>query len=835
MRTRLKSFSSCCSESKMFVSVVTLVVFSLMGPVNTAELSYDELRAMQPSCGPKDTCSTSKRNRLDYSMDWKDRHCFCDHLCSEYGDCCIDSDFRQPEEEKKSFDNHQCVKMKQYGDIYMKGTCMTGWQDEGIAQECYNAAPSPFSKKRDPVRDMPVTSKTSRITYKNYFCAVCNSDSLALEFWKPRIECSEGMKEYNAKFGNLTLKYVYNNLIHEDGTWGMHLDTAFNGNPDFQICSIDPQMPHNVVDMIRKCKCTEDKLNYKQCNRPVSTCNSTWTDASVKNLCHSYTALIYDHDSIAYRNIHCAMCNYVETEVLQCTEPHSFGRSGFTSQFNPRAFSLLFDFTDFSGSNIVGSVCDADEIWDPFFKQCRNVVCGKENHEYKFGKCSPIGDVNDSVSTEEVSPTPETTSTTVTIANRNNNVPILFPGDPGPATEISEGTTVLPATDVPTKNSTSQTLVCDRILLPKGDFEMDANGTVYVEKYNSIYQKTEYEIHRDGILVCTISPESGKFSPLMGHVTLAGLSLSCLGILTHLIAFLIVPDLRNLSGKNLASLCIVLLAAYATFILGIFGESGKTECFIVAAAMYYFFLSSFCWMNIMAFDIWRTLRMATSELRVSQGGQWRKFIFYSLYGWLVPLAALVVVVLLDTASPEGFPKDFLPSLGQRWCWFGQRKALLIFFAAPLATLMGVNFIFFVFSARIIADTQQSTSKMSSCNPHQDQFKLYMRLALLMGLTWISGIVAGYLQMEAIWYAFVLLNTLQGVFIFLAFTCTRKVWRVLSGPCCRKMPIHSPSWNTRSSSSSRQGLDSNISHSQLSANSSMAHLTANTSRGSNDSY
>lgn len=240
----------------------------------------------------------------------------------------------------------------------------------------------------------------------------------------------------------------------------------------------------------------------------------------------------------------------------------------------------------------------------------------------------------------------------------------------------------------------------------------------------------------------------------------------------------------------------------------------------------------------MAFDIWKTLRMATSELRVSQGGQWRKFIIYSIYGWLVPLAALFVVVCLDTVQPEGFPSDFLPSLGQRWCWFGQRKALLVFFAAPLATLMGVNFIFFVFSARIIADTHQSTAKMSSCNPHQDQFKLYMRLALLMGLTWISGIVAGYLQMEAIWYAFVLLNTLQGVFIFLAFTCTRKVWRaIIGGPCCRThLPRHSPSWHTRSSSSSRQGLDSRDSNeSQLSGNSSMAHLTANQSRNTNESF
>jgi hypothetical protein len=35
-----------------------------------------------------------------------------------------------------------------------------------------------------------------------------------------------------------------------------------------------------------------------------------------------------------------------------------------------------------------------------------------------------------------------------------------------------------------------------------------------------------------------------------------------------------------------------------------------------------------------------------------------------------------------------------------------------------------------------------------------------------------------LLFAVLWYAFVVLNTLQGLFIFLAFTCTQKVWRGL---------------------------------------------------------
>ena len=45
----------------------------------------------------------------------------------------------------------------------------------------------------------------------------------------------------------------------------------------------------------------------------------------------------------------------------------------------------------------------------------------------------------------------------------------------------------------------------------------------------------------------------------------------------------------------------------------------------------------------------------------------------------------------------------------------------------------------------------------------------------MGLTWITGLVAGFVDLQPMWYVFVALNTLQGLVIFLAFTCTRKVW------------------------------------------------------------
>ena len=56
--------------------------------------------------------------------------------------------------------------------------------------------------------------------------------------------------------------------------------------------------------------------------------------------------------------------------------------------------------------------------------------------------------------------------------------------------------------------------------------------------------------------------------------------------------------------------------------------------------------------------------------------------------------------------------------------------------------------------------------------------LYCKLASIMGLTWVFGFVASATHFEVIRYLFVIFNSLQGLFICLAFVCNRKVFRLL---------------------------------------------------------
>jgi len=193
--------------------------------------------------------------------------------------------------------------------------------------------------------------------------------------------------------------------------------------------------------------------------------------------------------------------------------------------------------------------------------------------------------------------------------------------------------------------------------------------------------------------------------------------------------------------------------------------------------MYYFYLSAFFWMLNIAFDVARTLKLATTELRLSSGSQWCKFLVYSLTGWLLPGVMVAVVVLLDQLDLPQIPDSFKPGLGSSpnigLCWFSRRFSLLIYFVVPFSVIMTLNILFFIWSACMVWDSSRVSAKITTAAP-KTNFHLYLRLALLMGLTWVAGLVAGGLDYEPVWYVFLVLNSLQGLFILVFFTCSKKV-------------------------------------------------------------
>ena len=242
--------------------------------------------------------------------------------------------------------------------------------------------------------------------------------------------------------------------------------------------------------------------------------------------------------------------------------PHGYSRQANELEFNQAAFSFLFDLNPDTGLD-VGKItkCSREEIYDPFFQKCRAILC-HPGQFYKDGQC-----VTSSIST----------STTTGISTDVDN-------------DLSSSNVLENTSPKSPKYLKRKFETCPKVVLDANEYEVLNNGTVYVRPYDRKLSKFEYAIQtNDRLVVC--APEAtyyvDKFGPAAGYLSFAGALISIICILAHLFACCLVPELRNLSGKNLASLCVALLVIYSMFLGMPFIEIQSTSCTVMAVVLYY--------------------------------------------------------------------------------------------------------------------------------------------------------------------------------------------------------------------------------------------------------
>lgn len=342
------------------------------------------------------------------------------------------------------------------------------------------------------------------------------------------------------------------------------------------------------------------------------------------------------------------------------------------------------------------------------------------------------------------------------------------------------------------------------------------NGTAHVSPLNASYGPLFYELDGNDLLICKPAhmmsdSDDDRFTEddVYTYITLIGLSISIICLTLHLIAFALVPDLRNIPGCCMACLCGSLLAAFVSFLVGFdeYIRHSRGPCYAVAFSILFFMLSSLLWMNVMAFDVLKSLLNAVGKFRaISSKMTFKNFYVYCLYAWGIGLMFASVAVISD--NTPNFPEEYKPKFGNGTCWFKQRNALLLFFAAPVFTLICMNVFFFGTCVYIII-----SHTMKPTDPQRSMLKrnvtIYSRLAVIMGLSWVFGLLASLLNHVVLWYIFVILNTLQGFFIFVAFTCTPKVKKYFVERLCfdqTKYSVHTGCSHEKSSETVAKNSD-----------------------------
>ncbi|XP_022255617.1 latrophilin Cirl-like, partial [Limulus polyphemus] len=269
-------------------------------------------------------------------------------------------------------------------------------------------------------------------------------------------------------------------------------------------------------------------------------------------------------------------------------------------------------------------------------------------------------------------------------------------------------------------------------------------------------------------------------------VTSIGCGFAIFFLLVTFVTLLLVrclKDDRQLIHKNI---CFCLIVSEVIFVGGIDFVMNRIICGVVAGLLHYFFLSTFIWMFLEPLQ----LLLISLERKDYNDSARRRWIWYCCSGYGLPIIAVGVCAFID---PQSYGT-------KSYCWLKLDNYFILGFLGPALAFVLVSFIILcVISASFCRKNGESVT----CKNMEQSKLLNLRswcqqsvcILILLCSTWGSA------QWFLLWktsltgYLFAVLNSLQGIVIFIEF-CLRssKVRKGLKKThccsrwlteCCRK--------------------------------------------------
>lgn len=151
----------------------------------------------------------------------------------------------------------------------------------------------------------------------------------------------------------------------------------------------------------------------------------------------------------------------------------------------------------------------------------------------------------------------------------------------------------------------------------------------------------------------------------------------------------------------------------------------------------------------------------------SPGGSKAALVKYSLFAWTSPAVFVITSVTLDKTN------TIFIGYGDKICWISNGKALLVVLGVPVALILLFNCVALSLTLVSIWKVQKSTRRVTDQGQQTSLPLLYVKLSSTFGFTWLLGFIVPFAKLEFLDYLFVILNSLQGFFIFLAFVANKR--------------------------------------------------------------
>ncbi|XP_078615940.1 uncharacterized protein LOC144884472 [Branchiostoma floridae x Branchiostoma japonicum] len=258
-------------------------------------------------------------------------------------------------------------------------------------------------------------------------------------------------------------------------------------------------------------------------------------------------------------------------------------------------------------------------------------------------------------------------------------------------------------------------------------------------------------------------------------VTFVAMVVSLTTLAATIVTYLLFSSLRTLPGLTILNLSTSLFLSQVVFLSSVNRENISSDllCKVTGMGIHYLYLTSFFWMNVTAFMVYKTFVVEKTIIVRCRSDHMRKALRYMVYAWGCPLIIVSICAVLEFVDVGPLKDIGFGYGGTVTCWISQLYPLIFAFFVPLAIIIVANAILFIITVISINRTRSVQGKNARQN-----VKVYVRLSTVMGFTWIFGFLAVVVNAriitEILWFLFIIFNCLQGVFLFIAFVCNTRV-------------------------------------------------------------
>ncbi|XP_067877076.1 adhesion G protein-coupled receptor E4-like isoform X2 [Heterodontus francisci] len=262
-------------------------------------------------------------------------------------------------------------------------------------------------------------------------------------------------------------------------------------------------------------------------------------------------------------------------------------------------------------------------------------------------------------------------------------------------------------------------------------------------------------------------------------ITYVGLSISLVCLFLAIVTFTTCHPLKDTRCTIHINLCLSLFVSDFVFLFGISQTGNRILCGIIAAVLHYSFLSVFGWMLLEGIQLYLMVEVVfVSKFPLE------RYIYWIGYG----LPALIVAVSAAVYhNGYGTPSS---------CWLNFKNCFVCSFVVPVVIISAVNLFFFC-KALIKQKVVMSKTGSDGSGAEKRAFTLTaIGQWVILGCGWILG--GFYIQKTTIpmMYIFTILNSFQGMFIFIMHCLMYKKVREAYAHClgraaCLRSSKHIP--------------------------------------------